>query len=68
MYCFRCRDYIYDAELDQISREVEQQLAHKQYHGKRGVRERVEEGREWREEGVEGRVRGKVRGRRGRVS
>jgi len=32
VYCFRCRDYIYDAELDKISREVEQQLAHKQYH------------------------------------
>ena len=46
VYCFRCRDYIYDAELDQISREVEQQLAHKQYHGEEGGRDSRVEGRE----------------------
>lgn len=33
VYCFKCRDYIYDAELDQILRDVEQQLAHNQFHG-----------------------------------
>ena len=32
LYCFKCRDYIYDAALDEISRSVDQQLAHKNYH------------------------------------
>eukprot|EP00731_Ephydatia_muelleri_P038015 Em0630g1a len=29
-FCFKCKDYIYDAELDAISRETLQQLAQKQ--------------------------------------
>ena len=32
LYCFKCRDYIYDAALDEISRSIDQQLAHKNYH------------------------------------
>ena len=32
LYCFKCRDYIYDATLDEISRSIDQQLAHKNYH------------------------------------
>ena len=32
VYCFKCRDYIYDAALDEISRSIDQQLAHKNYH------------------------------------
>ena len=32
-YCFKCKDYIYDAELDAISRETLQQLAQKQCSG-----------------------------------
>ena len=33
VYCFKCKDYIYDAELDGISREIDQQLAHTKFHG-----------------------------------
>ena len=32
LYCFKCRDYIYDASLDEVSRTIDQQLAHKKYH------------------------------------
>ncbi len=32
VYCFKCKDYVYDAALDEISRSLEQQLAHKKYH------------------------------------
>jgi ubiquitin carboxyl-terminal hydrolase 22/27/51 len=32
VFCFKCRDYTYDASLDEICRETDQQLAHKKYH------------------------------------
>ena len=32
LYCYKCRDYIYDASLDEVSRSIDQQLAHKNYH------------------------------------
>ncbi len=32
VYCFKCKDYVYDAALDEISHSLEQQLAHKKYH------------------------------------
>lgn len=35
VFCFKCRDYIYDAELDQISREIDQQAVHKQFFERR---------------------------------
>ena len=31
VYCFKCRDYIYDSSLDEISRNIEQQLAHNRF-------------------------------------
>ena len=32
VYCFKCKDYVYDAAIDEVSRSLEQQLAHKKYH------------------------------------
>ena len=32
VFCFKCRDYIYDASLDEICREIDQLLAHKKFH------------------------------------
>ena len=37
VFCFKCRDYIYDAELDQISREIDQQVVHKQFFGEQNL-------------------------------
>ena len=31
VYCFKCRDYIYDSSLDEISRTVEQHLAQNRF-------------------------------------
>ena len=31
VYCFKCRDYIYDFSLDEVSRSVEQQVAHTRF-------------------------------------
>ena len=31
VYCFKCRDYVYDCSLDEISRSIEQQLAHTRF-------------------------------------
>ena len=32
VYCFKCKDYIYDTALDEVGRSIDQQLAHKKYH------------------------------------
>ena len=37
VFCFKCRDYIYDAELDQVSREIDQQAVHKQFFGEQNT-------------------------------
>ena len=31
VYCFKCQDYIYDFSLDEVSRSIEQQLAHNRF-------------------------------------
>ena len=31
VYCFKCHDYIYDSSLDEVSRSIEQQLAHNRF-------------------------------------
>ena len=31
VYCFKCHDYIYDFSLDEVSRSVEQQVAHTRF-------------------------------------
>ena len=31
VYCFKCRDYIYDGSLDEISQNIERQLAHSRF-------------------------------------
>lgn len=32
VYCFKCQDYIYDANMDEVSRSIDVQLAHNKYH------------------------------------
>ena len=31
IYCFKCHDYVYDCSVDEISRNIERQLAHSRF-------------------------------------